>query len=109
MVFTKGTVHNRIRYGVKLILLCGTLTTQFAEKAESPFLEAKGVKEMVRRKRRGWNEGSVYQRSDGSWRAQVTEGGKRISFSGKTKTEVESTSPSPSVTRRVIWYRVNPL
>jgi len=41
------------------------------------------------RKIRGRNEGSIYQRSSGSWRAQISLNGKRISFSAKTKAECQ--------------------
>ena len=44
------------------------------------------------RKIRGRNEGSIYQRSSGSWRAQISLNGKRISFSAKTKTECQKWS-----------------
>jgi integrase len=39
------------------------------------------------RKKRGQNEGSVYKRSNGNWRAQLTINGKRTGYSGKTKEE----------------------
>jgi integrase len=38
-------------------------------------------------KKRGKNEGSLYQRQDGSWCAQVTVGGKRLTKYAKTKRE----------------------
>ena len=38
-------------------------------------------------KRRGNKEGSIYQRTNGTWRAQVTIGGKRLSFTGSTQKE----------------------
>ncbi len=38
-------------------------------------------------KKRGHNEGSIYQRKDGTWRAQVTINGKRVSHNAKTKKE----------------------
>lgn len=38
-------------------------------------------------KRRENNEGSIFQRENGTWRAQITKKGQRINFSGKTKTE----------------------
>ncbi len=41
------------------------------------------------RKIRGRNEGSIYQRPSGSWRAQISLNGKRISFSDKTKAECQ--------------------
>lgn len=41
-------------------------------------------------KRRHNNEGSIYQRLDGTWRAQVTIDGKRLSFSAKTQKECAS-------------------
>ncbi len=37
---------------------------------------------------RGRNEGSIYQRPDGSWRGQISISGKRFSFSAKTRKEV---------------------
>lgn len=40
-------------------------------------------------KRRGNNEGSIYKKSDGKWRAQVTVNGQRISFTANTKTECQ--------------------
>jgi integrase len=49
-----------------------------------PFL--KGVEEMANRIR-GKNEGSIYQRPNGTWRAQISAHGKRLSYSSKTKTE----------------------
>ena len=53
----------------------------------SPFLETQeGVKEMAR-KIRGKNEGSIYQRENGRWRAQVTLNGRRVSHSAKTRGE----------------------
>jgi len=36
-------------------------------------------------KKRGNNEGSIYKRKNGSWRAQVTLQGKRLTYSAKTK------------------------
>jgi len=36
-------------------------------------------------KKRGNNEGSIYKRKNGSWRAQVTIQGKRLTYSAKTK------------------------
>jgi integrase len=38
-------------------------------------------------KRRGNKEGSIHQRNDGSWRAQVILEGRRLSFSAKTRKE----------------------
>lgn len=38
-------------------------------------------------KRRGNKEGSIFLRENGSWRAQVTIDGKRLSFAGKTQKE----------------------
>ena len=38
---------------------------------------------------RGKNEGSLFQRKNGSWRAQISIDGKRISFSANTKTECQ--------------------
>ena len=37
--------------------------------------------------KRGNNEGSIYKRSNGSWRAQISLEGKRLSFSAKTRSE----------------------
>ncbi|HEY60002.1 MAG TPA: hypothetical protein G4N92_04870, partial [Anaerolineae bacterium] len=39
--------------------------------------------------RRGWNEGSISKRSNGTWRAQILFAGKRINFSAKTRTECQ--------------------
>ena len=36
---------------------------------------------------RSHNEGSVYQRPNGKWRAQVSVDGRRLSFSADTKKE----------------------
>lgn len=36
-------------------------------------------------RRRGNQEGSIYKREDGSWRAQITLDGRRLSHSGKTR------------------------
>ena len=41
------------------------------------------------RKIRGRNEGSIYQRKNGTWRAQVVFDGRRISHSAKTKSECQ--------------------
>lgn len=38
-------------------------------------------------KKRGNNEGSIYQRDSGLWRAQISIDGNRLSFSGKTQRE----------------------
>lgn len=38
-------------------------------------------------RKRAHNEGSIYQRSNGKWRAQVTIDGRRISFTARTKQE----------------------
>lgn len=40
--------------------------------------------------KRGNNEGSIYKRKNGSWRAQVMVGGKRLSYSGKTRSECQA-------------------
>jgi integrase len=40
-------------------------------------------------KKRGHNEGSIHQRKDGSWRAQVALQGRRLSFSAKTRRECQ--------------------
>jgi integrase len=47
-----------------------------------PFLVEKGDEEMA--KHRGWNEGTISKRTNGSYRAQITLEGKRLSFTGKT-------------------------
>lgn len=41
-------------------------------------------------KKRGNNEGSIYRRSNGTWRGQVTLQGKRLTFTAKTKHEVQA-------------------
>ena len=41
-------------------------------------------------KRRGNHEGSIYQRKDGNWRAQITLEGNRLSFSAKTRRECQN-------------------
>lgn len=41
-------------------------------------------------KKRGNNEGSIYRRSNGTWRGQVTLQGKRLTFTAKTKREVQA-------------------
>lgn len=38
---------------------------------------------------RGWNEGTIHQRPNGSWRAQVTSQGQRIGKTCKTKTAAQ--------------------
>jgi integrase len=40
-------------------------------------------------KRRGNNEGSIYQRKNGSWAAQVSVEGHRLSFTAKTRRECQ--------------------
>ena len=40
-------------------------------------------------KRRGNNEGSIFKKPNGSYRAQVSVGGKRLSFTGKTKADCQ--------------------
>jgi integrase len=40
--------------------------------------------------KRGNNEGSIFKRKNGTWRAQVMAGGKRISYSGKTRSECQT-------------------
>ncbi len=40
-------------------------------------------------KKRGNNEGSIYRRDNGTWRAQVTLQGKRLNFTSKTKREAQ--------------------
>lgn len=39
--------------------------------------------------RRSRNEGSIFKRKDGAWRAQISLNGRRISYSGKTKAECQ--------------------
>jgi integrase len=36
-------------------------------------------------RKRGNSEGSIYQRKDGTWRAQICLEGRRLSFSAKTR------------------------
>lgn len=38
-------------------------------------------------KKRGHNEGSIYQQANGKWRAQITLDGKRLSYTAKTRKE----------------------
>lgn len=40
-------------------------------------------------KRRGNHEGSIYNRSDGNWRAQITIDGQRIGYAAKTRREAQ--------------------
>jgi integrase len=40
-------------------------------------------------KKRSNNEGSIYRRKSGSWRAMVSVNGKRVSYSAKTKAECQ--------------------
>ena len=40
-------------------------------------------------KRRGNNEGTIFQRPNGNWRAQVSIHGKRLSYTGKTRKECQ--------------------
>jgi len=40
-------------------------------------------------KKRGNNEGSIYKRKNGSWRAQVTLDGQRLNYSAKTRKECQ--------------------
>jgi hypothetical protein len=40
-------------------------------------------------KRRSNHEGSIYQRENGKWRAQVTLDGRRLNFSAKTQRECQ--------------------
>ncbi len=45
---------------------------------------------MTKQKQRGHGEGSIYQRNDGRWAASISlEGGKRKTFYGKTRKEVQ--------------------
>ena len=39
---------------------------------------------------RGKNEGSIHQRKNGTWRAQVSLDGQRLSFTGKTRRECQN-------------------
>lgn len=41
------------------------------------------------KKRRGNKEGTIYQRSNGKWRAQILIGGKRLSFATETRKEAQ--------------------
>ena len=41
-------------------------------------------------KKRGNNEGSIYKRKNGAWRAQVTLDGQRLSYSAKDKTDAQA-------------------
>ncbi len=41
------------------------------------------------KKRRGNNEGSLYQRTNGKWRAQITLEGHRLSFTGETRKDAQ--------------------
>lgn len=41
-------------------------------------------------KRRGNKEGTIYQKVNGAWRAQVSLGGRRLSFTGKTRAECQA-------------------
>jgi integrase len=41
------------------------------------------------KKNRNRNDGSLHQRPDGSWRAQIYHGGKRLSYSNKSKAECQ--------------------
>ena len=38
-------------------------------------------------RKRGNSEGSIYQREDGNWRAQICLEGRRLSFTAKTRRE----------------------
>jgi integrase len=40
--------------------------------------------------KRGNNEGTIFKRKNGTWRAQVTADGKRLSYSGKTRSECQT-------------------
>ena len=40
-------------------------------------------------KRRSNHEGTIYQRENGTWRAQVTLDGHRLSFTGRTQRECQ--------------------
>ena len=41
-------------------------------------------------KKRGNNEGSIFRKKNGSWRAQVSLDGRRPSFTAKTKKECQN-------------------
>lgn len=41
-------------------------------------------------KRRGNKEGTIYQKANGAWRAQVSLGGQRLSFTGKSRAECQA-------------------
>ena len=41
-------------------------------------------------KRRGNKEGSIHQRKDGTWRAQILLEGRRLSHSAKTRRECQN-------------------
>ncbi len=59
-----------------------------AEQSRLSFTYERRIKEMA--KRRGNNEGSVFQRSNGTWRAQVYLNGKRLSYTGKSQKECQA-------------------
>ena len=40
-------------------------------------------------KRRGDNEGTIYETTEGNWRAQITVDGRRLSRTRKTRKEVQ--------------------
>ena len=40
-------------------------------------------------KKRGNNEGSIYQRANGTWRAQIALDGRRLSYTGKTRKDCQ--------------------
>src|SRR5437016_1232017 len=53
-------------------------------------LSDKGEERIDFMARRGHGDGSIYKRSDGRWAAGITlEGGKRKTFYGKTRKEVQ--------------------
>ena len=65
-----------------------TLTIQWSRYAELPFLDSfPGNKEMA--KIRGKKDGSIHQRANGTWRAQVCLEGRRLSFSAQTRRECQ--------------------
>lgn len=41
-------------------------------------------------KKRGNNEGSIFKRQNGTWRAQVTLDGQRLSYSAKRKKDAQA-------------------
>ena len=59
-------------------------------------------------KRRGNNEGSIYQRTNGSWRAQITISGRRLSYTGRTRKECQKWSKEKlALAERGISYQAD--